>query len=200
MEVVIHRGVGITMRDGIRLLADVYAAADGQPRPVILQRTPYDRTDTVSTVTGARLETLTAVASGFNVVVQDVRGCFESEGMFRPFAQEADDGEDTIAWVAAQPFCTGQVALVGGSYRGAAALLAASRHPEPIFAVAPLMTSAGLARAGRTGVERSSSASSPTGFSGGSPPPSSPAVHGRSEAASPTLWAALPTTRGRRSG
>jgi putative CocE/NonD family hydrolase len=143
VEVVIHRGVGITMRDGIRLLADVYAAADGQPRPVILQRTPYDRTDTVSTVTGGRLETLTAVASGFNVVVQDVRGCFGSEGMFRPFVQEADDGEDTIAWVAAQPFCTGQVALVGGSYRGAAVLLAASRHPEPIFAVAPLMTSAG---------------------------------------------------------
>ena len=143
MEVAVHRGVAITMRDGVRLLADVYAAADGQPRPVILQRTPYDRTDTVSTVTGARLETLTAVADGFNVVVQDVRGCFGSEGVFTPFAQEADDGEDTIAWVAAQPFCTGQVALVGGSYRGAAVLLAASRQSEPLFAVAPLMTSAG---------------------------------------------------------
>ncbi|MDW5593894.1 CocE/NonD family hydrolase [Conexibacter stalactiti] len=141
-DVVVRRGVAVPMRDGAVLRADVWTARDDAPRPALLQRTPYDRTDSGAAVVGAALEPLRAVARGFAVVIQDVRGRFASEGTFTPFAQEGDDGEDTLAWVAAQPWCDGRVCMYGGSYVGATQLLAAVRVPPSLAAVAPQLTAA----------------------------------------------------------
>ncbi|HST40635.1 MAG TPA: CocE/NonD family hydrolase [Conexibacter sp.] len=143
-DVVVRRGVAVPMRDGAVLRADVWTAAgdDARPRPALLQRTPYDRTDSGAAVAGAALEPLRAVERGFAVVIQDVRGRFASEGAFTPFAQEGDDGEDTLAWVAAQPWCDGRVCMYGGSYVGATQLLAAVRVPPSLAAVAPQLTAA----------------------------------------------------------
>ena len=38
------------------------------------------------------------------MVVQDVRGRYESEGVFRPLEQEGPDGDDTLNWIARQPW------------------------------------------------------------------------------------------------
>jgi uncharacterized protein len=142
LEAAVRRGVAVPMRDGVVLRADLWTARDGAPRPALLQRTPYDRTDSGAAIAGAALEPLRAVARGFAVVIQDVRGRHGSDGRFDPFAQEGDDGEDTLAWIAAQPWCDGRVCMYGGSYVGATQLLAAVRAPAALAAVAPQMTAA----------------------------------------------------------
>lgn len=142
VEVVVRRGVAVPMRDGVVLRADVWGPADGRPRPALLQRTPYDRTDSGAAIAAMRLEPLRAAQAGFVTVIQDVRGRYGSDGTFDPFAQELDDGEDTIAWLAAQPFCDGRVMTYGASYVGATQLLAAVRAPSALVAAAPAITSA----------------------------------------------------------
>lgn len=105
----------VPMRDGVRLAADVYlpAGADAGPGPwpALLERTPYDKTAHASVQTGHYF-----AARGYAVVIQDVRGRYASEGEWYPFADEAPDGEDTLAWVVRQPWCDGKVGTIGLSY------------------------------------------------------------------------------------
>ena len=69
---------------------------------------------------------------GHAVYVQDVRGRFESEGKWDPFRNEANDGYDTIEWVAKQPWSNGQVGLEGGSYLGHVQWRAATQSPPSL--------------------------------------------------------------------
>ena len=70
-----------------------------------------------------------AVARGYAVVVQDVRGRYGSDGEFVPYRHEGKDGYDTIEWAAAQPWSDGQVGTFGLSYPGAVQWLAAVESP-----------------------------------------------------------------------
>ena len=79
----VDRNVPVPMRDGVVLFADVYRPSGPGPYPTLLQRTPYDKQN-ISTYIGF---TLRAAGSGYAVVVQDVRGRFESEGAFRCLRQ-----------------------------------------------------------------------------------------------------------------
>ncbi len=140
-ELRLQRGVAVPMRDGVELRADVWLpAGEERPLPALLQRTPYDRTSSLAAYVAPGLEPAAAVARGLAVVVQDVRGCFASGGDFAPFQQEGDDGEDTIAWVAAQPWCDGRVVTWGASYNGATQLIAAARRPPALRGAIPWMT------------------------------------------------------------
>jgi putative CocE/NonD family hydrolase len=136
--VVVERHVEVPMRDGTVLRADVWRPAQEGRWPVLLQRTPYDRS--LSLIATAGLEPLRAAEAGFAVVIQDVRGRFTSDGVFRPFEQEIDDGADTVAWAAAAPFSNGVVGMYGGSYFGATQLLAASTAPPALRAISPQLT------------------------------------------------------------
>lgn len=111
----VHRiiGVMVPMRDGTRLATDVYLpTTEGDASwPVILTRTPYDRKAT-NLIKLARKWAL----HGYAVVIQDVRGRYDSEGAFEPFVNEADDGYDCIEWVGQQPWCDGKVGTFGTSY------------------------------------------------------------------------------------
>ena len=68
------------------------------------------------------------VAQGYAVVYQDCRGRHGSEGKFIKYLSDGEDGYDTVAWLAAQPWCSGKVATMGLSYaahtQGALACLA----------------------------------------------------------------------------
>jgi putative CocE/NonD family hydrolase len=141
-RMVVDRDVWIPMRDGVRLQADVYRPDDQQRHPVLLQRTPYDRRDSFAVVVNAGIEPLRAVERGYVVVIQDTRGRFGSEGDFQPFAHEADDGADTIGWLAEQNHSNGRVGMYGASYYAATQLLAATRRPEALQAIAPKATAA----------------------------------------------------------
>jgi uncharacterized protein len=114
------------------LLADVYRPkADGK-FPVLLVRTPYDKTGSMSFA-------LRAVARGYVVISQDVRGRFESGGVWYPFKNESNDGYDTVEWTATLPYSTGKIGMFGGSYVGATQMLAAIAHP-PLAGICPNVT------------------------------------------------------------
>lgn len=98
------------MRDGVRLRGD-HLAPDGETRGTVLIRTPYGRNVPNPVMSGRVL-----AARGYHVLLQSVRGTFGSEGVFRPMAQEAEDGQDTVAWLREQPWFDGRLATLGASY------------------------------------------------------------------------------------
>lgn len=115
-EVHTDSGEMVAMRDGVRLACDVYRPAkDGVPLdrafPVLLQRTPYSKTreDLV-------LEALFFTSHGYVTVLQDCRARYESEGEFTKYTDEGEDGYDTMAWLAQQPWHGGKVGTYGLSY------------------------------------------------------------------------------------
>lgn len=125
----------VTTRDGVGLATDVTVRDDGVPRPALLLRTPYSRS------TGRQTYDAVGLARrGWAVVVQDVRGRFESGGHFEPFVQECLDGADTVAWCAAQPWCDGRVAMTGWSYCGATQWMAALARPPALGAINPIVS------------------------------------------------------------
>jgi uncharacterized protein len=126
----ILRAVPARMRDGVRLMSTVYLPARQGRYPAILIRTPYGRA-------AEDLQARFYCRRGFAVVLQHVRGRFQSEGEWHPFVHEGKDGYDTIEWVAAQPWCTGKVAMVGGSYSAWVQWAAAVERPPHLAAVVP---------------------------------------------------------------
>ncbi len=135
-RIILERGVGAAMRDGVTLVADLYRPDDAERHPVLLQRTPYDRT--LIGNAASDIDPIKMAMAGYAVVVQDVRGRFDSEGDFETYAAEADDGHDTVQWAAEQPWSDGNVGMFGLSYMAQCALLAASRRPPALRAIAAL--------------------------------------------------------------
>jgi uncharacterized protein len=130
----VERDVSAKMRDGATLRADIYRPdADGK-FPVLLQRTPYNKTGW--SMNFAYL----AAARGYVVVIQDVRGRYTSEGVWYPFIHEAEDGYDTVEWAAALPYSDGRVGMFSGSYVGATQMLAATAHPPHLAGICPVVT------------------------------------------------------------
>jgi putative CocE/NonD family hydrolase len=123
------------MRDGVVLRADVHRPAHPGSFPVLVYRTPYGRTPA-----GGMSTVASAVARGYAVVVQDVRGRYDSEGDFEPYRHEGRDGFDTIEWAARQPWSDGRVGTFGLSYPGAVQWLAAVEDPPHLEAMVPAMT------------------------------------------------------------
>lgn len=158
-------GVMIPMRDGVRLATDIYRPArEGAPVestfPVILERTPYGKTrpsrselDKGQSEPYSRKQVAAYfVARGFVVVYQDCRGRHDSEGEFEKYLCEAEDGEDTVAWLMAQPWCDGQVATKGLSYAAHAQLALATRAPAGLATF--ILDSGGLANAFECGIRQ----------------------------------------------
>ena len=112
--------------------------AELEPLPVILVRTPYSRKNLKSW--GALY-----AERGYHFVAQDTRGRFSSTGEFFPMLAEAHDGAATIAWIAEQPWCDGNVAITGVSYLGMSALAAVRDGPHPALkAVVPVLAATDL--------------------------------------------------------
>jgi putative CocE/NonD family hydrolase len=102
----------IPMRDGVHLSANIFRPGGTAAVSTILIRTPYGKG------VEATANYQAFVDHGYAVVVQDVRGRHDSEGTFAPLVQETGDGEDTVNWVARQPWSDGKVGMTGGSYLG----------------------------------------------------------------------------------
>jgi uncharacterized protein len=135
----VTRNVASSMRDGVRLKADLWLPDTKQPVPAILFRTPYGR----SAYSPDVLRPQQCVEAGFAAVVQDIRGRFGSEGEWEPlnWAQEGADSYDTIEWIAAQSWCSTAVGMSGLSYCGTVQLAASLTKPPHLKAIAPTMAS-----------------------------------------------------------
>ena len=133
----IETNVAVPMRDGTRLYADIYRPEGPGPCPVLLQRTPYDKTMPLSR---NMLDPLKAARHGYVVVIQDTRGRYTSEGEFYAFRDDIHDGYDTVEWAASQPWCSGKVGMYGNSYVGATQWQAAKSCPPHLAAIAPRVT------------------------------------------------------------
>ncbi len=137
-RVIVERNIPVPMRDGVVLRADLYRPEGSEKLPVLLSRTPYNKA--LPMVFAMTLDAIRAAEAGYNVMVQDCRGRFASEGVFNCFTDEARDGYDTIEWAARQPWSDGKVGTYGASYMGVTQWLAATAAPPSLKAMAPSIT------------------------------------------------------------
>ena len=122
--------VGAPMSDGVELSTDVALPGGEGTWPVVMIRTPYSK------ASDRILEWADFFAGfGYAVVTQDVRGRGDSAGDWEPWINEFADGHDAVEWAAAQPWCTGRVGMLGGSYEAWVQWAAASRHPRHLAAM-----------------------------------------------------------------
>jgi len=123
--------VMVPMRDGVRLATDIYFPEGDGPFPVILLRSPYDR----KLGEGIAQD---AARRGYVMVIQNTRGRFGSEGENLPFETDGwgrlRDGEDTVEWIARQPWCNGKIGTWGGSALGITQYLLAGTGTKKIVA------------------------------------------------------------------
>ncbi len=123
-------GLKIPMRDGVGLAADIYLPPGDGAHPAVVLRTPYLRTTPQVAAAGAFW-----ARSDYAFVAVDVRGRGDSDGEFRPYRSEGEDGFDTIEWCATQAFCTGAVGSLGASYSGKVQWQAALQRPPHLRAM-----------------------------------------------------------------
>jgi putative CocE/NonD family hydrolase len=140
----------ITMRDGVRLAADIIRPAvkgkvEEKPLPVIFTHTRYHRA-TVGKNGKVESEADSPISQaflkhGYVLAVVDVRGSGASfgtwQGLFNP--DETRDAYEVIEWLAAQPWCSGKIGMAGGSYLGSTQLMAASTKPPHLKALFPMV-------------------------------------------------------------
>ncbi|KAA6186223.1 CocE/NonD family hydrolase [Thiohalocapsa marina] len=129
--------VRIPMPDGIHLAARLWLpqATDAHPVPAVLEYIPYRRRDS----TRARDDSLHGwfAGHGYACVRVDLRGSGDSEGVLEDeyLPQELDDGVAVIDWISRQPWCSGQVGMIGISWGGFNGLQIAALRPPALKAV-----------------------------------------------------------------
>jgi len=129
----------IPMLDGVHLSATLYVPDNPKPDekfPALLEYLPYRKDD----ATAARDYPIHAwfAARGYVSVRVDIRGFGASEGTptDREYSeQEQLDGEQVIAWLAAQPWSTGKVGMFGISWGGFNSIQLAMRYPPALKAI-----------------------------------------------------------------
>ena len=134
-DIIVQHDVPMKARDGVTLYADIYRPTLPGKFPVILMRTPYDKS-----VNWAVSPAHKMVQRGYVVIIQDVRGRYTSEGEWYPFRHEQADGFDSVEWAATLPYSDGKVGMMGASYVGATQMLAAIAQPPHLAAIAPNVT------------------------------------------------------------
>ncbi len=130
----------IPMQDGARLGARIWMPDydESQTLPVVLEYIPYRKDD----FTAIRDSTTIAwfATQGYVSVRVDMRGSGSSDGvMYDEYSDiEIQDGVEVVNWLAKQPWCDGNVGMIGISWGGVTGLQLASRNPEPLKTVIAL--------------------------------------------------------------
>ena len=130
----------ISMADGTRLAARIWRPVDAEqePVPAILEYLPYRKRD-LTAERDVQVHHYWA-GHGYAGVRVDIRGTGESDGVLTDeyLQQELDDGVAIIEWLAAQPWCSGAVGMVGISWGGFNGLQIAAMAPPQLKAVITL--------------------------------------------------------------
>jgi len=138
------RDVRVPMSDGLELSANLWLPvprpdAPAERFPAILEVIPYRKDDWRAAGDQARGEWL--AARGYAFCRLDVRGTGSSPGIALDeyTARETQDGVETVAWLAAQPWSSGNIGMWGISYGGFTAIQVAKRRPPALKAIVPIM-------------------------------------------------------------
>ncbi len=130
----------ISLSNGIRLAARIWMPDDAQTRPVpaILEYLPYRKRD--GTAVRDALTHPYLAAHGYACVRVDIRGYGESQGLVDDeyVKSEQDDGLEVIDWITRQPWCDGNVGMMGISWGGFNGLQIAARQPQALKAIITL--------------------------------------------------------------
>ncbi|MFO7946086.1 MAG: CocE/NonD family hydrolase [Armatimonadota bacterium] len=126
LGVIEEKEVPVVVRDGTTLRANIFRPDAPGQFPAIVIRTPYGKA-------GLSQQIMTLVRAGFVVMSQDTRGRHGSDGKYIPYTVEntgdAEDGYDTIEWMADREYCDGSVGVHGVSYPGWMSWQTASTQP-----------------------------------------------------------------------
>jgi predicted acyl esterase len=146
------KDVFVSMRDGVRLAVNIYRPDAKGKFPALVALSPYGKEEqelllppqTVdkSPIWDGNLEagdTEYIVPRGYAHIIGDLRGTGDSEGEHvGPHPRtEGEDGYDLVEWVARQPWCDGNVGMVGYSYFGEVQLSTAIEQPPHLKTIAP---------------------------------------------------------------
>ncbi|MCH2304084.1 MAG: CocE/NonD family hydrolase [SAR202 cluster bacterium] len=140
-NIIVEKNVMVPMRDGTKLATDIYRPAQGNKVvdnlfPTILGRTSYNKNwkslwiDPVANY---------FTPKGYIVVLQDIRGRGESEGVGEYFhtvnINEGNDGFDTVEWIASQSWSNGKVGMTGSSHGGIVQTVASLTKPPHLTTI-----------------------------------------------------------------
>src|SRR5436853_1018410 len=127
----------IPLSDGTRLATRLWLP-DEEPAPAILEYLPYRKGDAFA----ARDNRHHAYFAehGYAGVRVDLRGSGDSDGLLEDeyLPEEQEDALEVIAWLAAQPWCSGAVGMFGLSWGGFNALQVAALRPPALKAIVTL--------------------------------------------------------------
>lgn len=155
-DMIFERDVPMTLRDGVKILTDVYRPIDSDNVPAVVSWSPYGKRDGYFHLDlypyraglpqrlFSGLEKFEGpdpawwVAKGYAIVQPDIRGAYKSEGdMYVWDKEEGRDGYDFIEWLATQDWCSGKIGLSGSSWLGVAQWFIAAERPPHLAAISP---------------------------------------------------------------
>jgi putative CocE/NonD family hydrolase len=151
---IVDRKVMVPMRDGALMAADIYRPKDSQGSarkyPVIFSRTPYNFNFwDVHLGTYRDMSTeLDAVKRGYIFVEMNERGHFFSEGNYDILGAPLSDADDEFNWMAAQPWSSGKIGLIGCSSTAEWQLAAAALGNKALTTIIPQSFGAGVGKVG----------------------------------------------------
>jgi putative CocE/NonD family hydrolase len=114
----VERRVMIPMKDGVRLMTDIYRPKNATGRvPIVFVKTPYNMNfwDVRNGVPADMSQQIAAIKRGYAWVGQNERGHFFSEGHYDILGAPITDGYETIDWLTKQPWSNGKVGTTGCS-------------------------------------------------------------------------------------
>jgi hypothetical protein len=162
-DILIEGDVNVPTRDGTVLRINVFRKSDDIALPVMLSIHPYGKDNlpkrrgrkwtfsvqyralrqpkpvSFSAMTGWEApDPAWWTAHGFSVVNADSRGCGHSDGTGKLLSrQEAEDTYDLVQWIAHQPWCDGDVVMLGVSYLAISQYAVAALQPPALRAICP---------------------------------------------------------------
>ena len=154
IPIIVQKDLRVPMRDGVELAADAYSGVDDMPRPALVALSPYGKELQALALTMPPQrrpspmwdgcieagDIARVVGEGYVHVIGDLRGSGASDGEHignynAGGVSLGQDAYDFIEWVAAQPWCDGNVGMIGISYFGSMQVLAAAERPPHLKAI-----------------------------------------------------------------
>jgi predicted acyl esterase len=138
----LDENVYVTMRDGIKLAVDIYHPEVEGCYPVLLSMSPYLKE--IQQQPPGWSHSIEAGATGFFVpkgyihIICQTRGSGLSQGQWKFLdTKEQEDGYDMVEWIAQQPWCDGNVGMIGDSYWAWTQYLVAAQKPPHLKCIVP---------------------------------------------------------------